>query len=37
MIEIKNLQAGYDNTIILPNISLTIPRNKITALIAQNA
>lgn len=36
MIEIKNLQAGYDKTIILPNISLTIPRNKITALIGQN-
>lgn len=36
MIELKNVQAGYDKTIILPDISLTIPKHKITVFIGQN-
>lgn len=35
-IEIKNLQAAYDDKIIIPNASLVIPEGKITMMIGQN-
>lgn len=36
MLEVSKLEAGYGETVILQNISATIPRGKITALIGPN-
>ncbi len=35
-IEINNLQAGYDQTIIIPKMNLAIPKGKITMIIGSN-
>lgn len=35
-ITIKELQAGYDDTIIIPKMNLTIPKGKITMIIGSN-
>ncbi len=36
-LEIDNLAAGYDNTIIVDGVSLKIPSNKISVIIGANA
>ncbi len=35
-IEIKDLQAGYDETIIIPKMNLVLPKGKITMIIGSN-
>lgn len=35
-IEIKNLQAAYENRVIIPSASLSIPEGKVTMLIGPN-
>ena len=35
-IEIKNLQAAYEERVIIPCANLTIPEEKITMMIGQN-
>ena len=35
-IEIKELQAGYDQTIVIPKMNLTLPKGKITMIIGSN-
>lgn len=35
-IEIKELQTGYDQTVVIPKMNLTIPKGKITMIIGSN-
>lgn len=35
-IRIEGLRTGYDKTVIIDNLNLTIPRGKVTALIGSN-
>lgn len=35
-IQIEGLRTGYDKTVIIDNLNLTIPRGKVTALIGSN-
>ncbi len=35
-IEINELQAGYDQTIVIPKMNLTLPKGKITMIIGSN-
>ncbi|WP_251441524.1 ABC transporter ATP-binding protein [Veillonella intestinalis] len=35
-IQIESLRTGYDKTVIIDNLNLTIPRGKVTALIGAN-
>ena len=35
-IEVRSLQAGYDDNIVIDELNLTIPKDSITALIGAN-
>ena len=37
LVELRNLTFGYGERVILDNISLTIPRGKVTALMGASA